>query len=127
MRWTDLLCLSLIFGLALAYFFWPREAGSTGRLAQIDFEGRVVMALPLHAGQEERVFSLPGQEQVEFKLYKDGSIAFYHANCPDQICVRTGHLSRVGDFAACVPNRMSIQILQEEGGDQAEAPDQVIG
>lgn len=128
MRWSDLCLLGLVLVLSLVYYFWPREQHPGERLAQIDHEGRLVMAIPLHEGQEERIFSPPGLEQVQFKLYKDGSIAFYKAQCPDQICVRQGRLGQLGDFAACVPNRLGLQILSAETEETQElAPDLIIG
>jgi hypothetical protein len=33
------------------------------------------------------------------------------ADCPDQVCVVTGWLSRPGQLAACVPGRLLIRVV----------------
>lgn len=47
---------------------------------------------------------------IMVETYKDGSIAVVHANCPDQICVHTGRVSRAGQSIACLPNHVIIKI-----------------
>ncbi|MBQ3379522.1 MAG: NusG domain II-containing protein [Clostridia bacterium] len=42
---------------------------------------------------------------------KNGSAAFIYADCPDGDCVRSGVLSPRHNFAACLPNRVSISIV----------------
>jgi hypothetical protein len=58
---------------------------------------------------EDQVFSVPGKPKVTFEV-KNHAIAFTHSNCPDQVCVRSGWLSKTGDFAACMPNQLSVWI-----------------
>ncbi len=48
---------------------------------------------------------------------KDGRIHFKEAHCPDQICVKTGWLSKPGQTAACLPAKVLIRI---EGSDVSE-------
>ena len=33
--------------------------------------------------------------------------------CPDKICVRMGWLSRPGDYAACLPNKVLAEIIDD--------------
>ena len=32
------------------------------------------------------------------------------ADCPDQVCVRTGRLTRAGQVAVCLPNRVILKL-----------------
>ena len=43
-----------------------------------------------------------------------GAIYFEQADCPDQLCVSAGRLSRPGQVAVCLPARVSIRL---EGRD----------
>ncbi len=33
--------------------------------------------------------------------------------CPDKICIRMGWLERAGDYAACLPNRVLVEVGAE--------------
>jgi hypothetical protein len=41
---------------------------------------------------------------------QDGQIWFVSSSCADQVCVNTGRLTRAGDIAVCLPNRVIVKI-----------------
>lgn len=43
--------------------------------------------------------------QVEGK-----TVRFSASSCPDQVCVRTGTLTRAGQTAVCLPNRVIVRL-----------------
>lgn len=48
---------------------------------------------------------------------EDGAVRVVKANCPDQICVKTGWISSPGVPIVCIPNRIMIVIPRKN--DQA--------
>lgn len=50
------------------------------------------------------------------------TVRFSESTCPDQVCVRTGTLTRAGQTAVCLPNRVIVRIT---GG--APAVDAIAG
>jgi len=54
---------------------------------------------------------------VEICVSADGA-RFVHSDCPDGVCVRTGKITRAGQAAVCVPNRV---VLVLEGGADADS------
>ncbi len=48
-------------------------------------------------------------------LAEKGRIRFLESDCPNQICVKTGWLSKPGDRAICMPSKVVITIV---GGDK---------
>ena len=38
------------------------------------------------------------------------SISVTHADCPDQVCVRTGRAEKKGDVIACLPHKLLIEV-----------------
>ena len=46
---------------------------------------------------------------------------FVESQCYDHTCERTGWVSRVGDTAVCLPNRMMIKIVGAGSGDGVDA------
>lgn len=43
-------------------------------------------------------------------LAENGKIKFEQAGCPDQICVKTGTLTKPGDIAVCLPSETIVVI-----------------
>jgi hypothetical protein len=118
-RRADAIAILAIALLALAvWMFQSREAGDCFEIYK---DG--VFALRVEPGPD-REFSLPGYEHVVFSL-KDGALAFLSSDCPDQICVKSGYLSRAGQTAACLPNRFTIRVVSKK--KSSDAIDAVAG
>ena len=72
---------------------------------------------------EDRIFSLDEVPQVQLEI-KEGRIRFLSSDCPDQTCVRSGFISRPGEYAVCLPHRLMIRIPEN---DRSKNPDAVTG
>lgn len=44
---------------------------------------------------------------------KDGGIAFIDSPCPDHLCEGFGILKNIGDWAACMPAKASVTIVEK--------------
>ena len=65
---------------------------------------------------DDTVFELPHMPHVTFEV-REGQIAFVKSDCPDQICVLTGFLSRPGQMAACLPNSLIMVVKNRTADD----------
>lgn len=106
----------IILLLALAGMFWlvysyMNRADSP--YAAVYYKDELVTTVKLDKNQS---FSVDPAPQVGFEV-SDGAICFSHSDCPDQVCVLAGRLSHPGDFAACLPNGLSVWI---EGGETVD-------
>ena len=125
-RKSDIIIICIIAAAAvLAWLIYGSFYGHSGKYAEIYCRSELVKTVDLTAGEEGR-FSLEQAPNVVFELYKDGSIAFVQSDCPDKICVKSGKLHRVGEYAACIPNKIYIKILADESLEP-EQPDIIIG
>jgi hypothetical protein len=97
---------------ALAYFL-TRPAAKQGAVAEIIVDGAVVQTVSLG---RDSVFPVPGREEVILEVH-DGAIRFIESSCPDKICIKTGDLRHGGESAACLPNRVLVRVLAEDGAD----------
>ena len=93
---------------------WPAQNGAYGRISA---DGAVVLTVDL---SEDAAFGLPQNPRVRFAV-RGGAVAFTESDCPDKICVRSGFLSRPGQMAACLPNRVSLVVAGTDGADSADA------
>jgi hypothetical protein len=125
-RKTDLIIIAAL--ILIGIIVWAGFSGVFGRsgaAAEIYYKSELVKTVDLSAGKDER-FSLEQLPNVVFHQYSDGSIAFEESDCPDKVCVKSGHLHLVGQTAACLPNQIYIKIIGT-GAAQPAAPDIIIG
>jgi hypothetical protein len=85
--------------------------------AEIYYQSRLVKTVDLKLGVE-KYFSIDENKNVLFHLFSDGSICFEESNCPNKLCVKTGRISKPGQFAACIPNHILLKIVPADDGDR---------
>ncbi|WP_010632128.1 NusG domain II-containing protein [Sporolactobacillus vineae] len=116
--------LVLISFLPVGMFSYvhAREAGNAS--------SRLIAVVSLNNKQIRQVVLTGNTKTEEFTVYtKSGDyntievnknrIRIKKANCPDQICVRTGYISEPGQTIVCLPHRVVIEIHR---ADRSEAP-----
>ena len=105
---TVILIVSFLLWAGLR-FLPPKSATR----AEIYYKTDLVETVDLHTGKD-RLFSVPGHENVVFHLFEDGKISFEQSDCPDKVCIHTGKLDRTGQTAACLPNEMILKIVSDK-------------
>ena len=59
-----------------------------------------------------------GLNRIEVKA---GKISMTEADCPDELCVKTGKISRTGETIVCLPHRVVIEIKSTQGGNTIDS------
>ncbi|MDD2579137.1 MAG: NusG domain II-containing protein [Clostridia bacterium] len=114
LRWGDWLLYLLIAGLAVGLM-----TGLIGPVRQravravLSDSGRTIAQFDLSAETESGSKAIDAHGHHYVLEWEEGRIRFAEADCPDQICVRTGWISRSGDMAACVPGQLVLRIEGE--------------
>jgi hypothetical protein len=93
--------------------------------AEIYYYSELAETVSLNSG-EERTFSIPQNPNVVFHLDEEGNIAFIASDCPDKVCIHTGKIHRVGEYAACLPNGIILKIVPKGERDDGDA-DIIVG
>ncbi len=105
---SDILVIAALLLLALGiHFFYQSQFNKTNLVADIYYENHLIDTIELREGQA-REWHYNQHPPVVFALYDDGSIAFKSSDCPDQVCVNSGHLHSEHAFAACLPNQFLL-------------------
>jgi hypothetical protein len=99
--------LALVPSLYAAYW----GDGTAGDTAVITVDGREWGRVDLHAPRELLVEGRNGPSRL---LVADGRIRFVDSPCSGKLCIHQGWISAGGEFAACLPNRVSVQVLAAE-------------
>ncbi len=120
-KWGDGLIIALVLALALAialpFYLRPTDALT----CEIVQDGAVVQTIPLTTGLDETV-TVTGAVTNTISLTAEG-VRVAASNCPDQVCVRSGLLTRAGQSAVCLPNRLVVRLT---GGAEAPLVDAVV-
>ena len=109
----DFFIISFIILVAFSVFgFFYVMSNEKSPIAVIKNNGATLSQYQLIFAKDQIVTI---NEHVKIEI-KNKKIRFLESDCPDQICVRTGYISKAGQSAACVPNKILIEII----GDKQE-------
>ncbi len=120
-RWFcrgDLIPIALCLAAAIAVCVWCTCRAQGQELCVTTPTEERVYALTDH--REETIVGNNGLKLT--LVIEDGAAYVHQADCPDQVCVHTGRLTRSGDSAACLPAGV---VLTVRGEKDAAAPDAV--
>lgn len=78
---------------------------------RITVDGSVVMNRALSAFADETEYRLTTENGEVVVILNDHEVYIQSSDCPDQICVQTGKLTKPGDGAICLPNKIVVQIV----------------
>lgn len=86
------------------------------REAQVYKEGRLVQTIKLRPDYREEL-RLGGAERYNLIVADDGRVRMAEADCPDQICVRTGWVSAAPQQIVCLPYRVVVKVVSSSPPD----------
>ena len=75
-----------------------------------------------YALSEDRIVRIEGERGFNLLVIQGGEAWLSEADCPTQLCVKTGKIRFAGQSIVCLPHRLAVRIL---GG--ASALDAVTG
>ena len=108
-RKRDLLIFLLAAVLAgVGFWQWIPKSGAP--VAVIEQDGKEVRRVELNSITQPETLVLDGEISVTV-LLEPGQVSIIHSDCPDQICVNTGVLTRPGQSAVCLPARVAVRIV----------------
>jgi hypothetical protein len=64
---------------------------------------------------------VPGPLGDTVVVIENGSVRVVSSPCPEKICIKTGRISKPGQWIACLPNKVFISIR----GRRSEQPDAI--
>ena len=85
--------------------FW--QLGERGDTAEIQVGGKPYAVMDLHNNQTLAVAGRLGDSVLEVH---DGEVRFRTSPCRGNHCVHSGWLRIGGEFAACLPNAVSLRV-----------------
>jgi len=119
-RFGDVLVYLFIFLLIAGSFFGLYQMGRGVEKNQVTVEvnGRVWGTYDIpDNGKEEVVRIDAGNGGYNILVITGSGIYMKEANCPDQICVNFGRISKPGQTIVCLPHKVVISITGDQEGE----------
>lgn len=113
----DVLIILLFSALCVLLFLLPLFSGGSGLVAVVYCGGEKETEIDLSTIEKPFEISVGGC----LLLVEKGGISFSGADCPDKLCVKSGRLSKNGDTAACVPNKVVVKIENKKEKEPFDA------
>jgi hypothetical protein len=102
--------LSALILLGFLYSNYWRDA-YLGNQAAIMVAGKHWLNVDLFQNQW---IDVPGALGVSKIQVEDGKIRFVQSPCDSKQCIHQGWISQGGELAACLPNKVSVQVLSAD-------------
>lgn len=111
MRWGDGVVIALVLLLAgVIVLLLAHGQRGDALYAEIYIDGVLTQRIALDAETSQELVLEEGNT-----ITIDGnSASISHATCEDQVCVRTGTLTRAGQSAVCLPHRVVLKLQAAE-------------
>ncbi|MBO4927935.1 MAG: NusG domain II-containing protein [Clostridiales bacterium] len=106
-----LLCTIMIAGLAI----YGQATRSRSRYVRITQNGRILMERDLQEFQDPVEFRIETDAGHMVIVISSEKVYVKESDCADKICVHAGDLTKIGDGAVCLPNRVVVQIVSGSG------------
>ncbi len=115
-----ILVLSMVIIAAAAFLIINFAVKKDGSYAVIKVDGNVIKTQDLNSG--ETTIEVNGyQGGVNKVVINDGKVSMTEADCPDELCVKTGKISRVGETIVCLPHRVVVEIKGSQDDDSIDS------
>ncbi|NLP46870.1 MAG: NusG domain II-containing protein [Epulopiscium sp.] len=97
---------------------------SVDQVAIIKQNNKIIDVIELSSVKEPVIIEIKDENKKYNKIeIQSGRIRFIESSCPDQVCVHTGWINEAGSIAVCLPNMISIEIIQAQ---QTKEVDDVV-
>ena len=109
MKIADILLITLL--LVLSFVPLTFSTQTTAKTAVITIGNEIYKTIDLSVDGSFQIKTPKGENTVEIK---NNSIAVISADCKDNICVKSGAISKHGEIIACLPHKLLIEIKDED-------------
>ena len=116
----DIVIIVLLIGLSFTPHLifaktWSKDYSST--YANIKISGKVYKNIPLTEKNGEQTLVVETDHGNNTIVITGDTIQITEADCHDDLCVKQGAISKVGQSIICLPHELIIEIKGEESSD----------
>lgn len=112
-----LISVFLIIGIVSPFLILGKSDNVT---AQIIKDKKVIYSIKLNELDKPVAFEVE-DKYINYITAEKGRIHFLSSNCPDEVCVHKGWISRSGQTAVCLPNGVIVKIIGQSKNSDTDA------
>lgn len=112
LKWGDCIIIGVVLLLAAALTAPMAQNTAGGQLYAEVWQNDVLVERVVLTEETDRTIDLDGHNVI---VLEAKTARVESADCHDQVCVRTGTLTRAGQVAVCLPNRVVLKLVGETG------------
>ena len=125
----DVILITILLVISVFIYVGVKLTKKTGKSVEVSVDGTVMYSFSL---EENREFVINGYDGgTNYLVIENGEAYLKEASCPDLLCVHMGKISSVGQSIICLPNRVVVEIVDEEtpfgNNDSEEDVDAIVG
>ena len=109
-----ILIVVVLVAAALLYFSGILSPGGKGAEAQVYVDGQLKETIDLSKDGE---YTFETENGVNTLKIENGEAKMISADCPDQICVNHGAVSKENESITCLPHKLIVEI---HGGEKTD-------
>lgn len=113
----DIILAVIVICVCAAVYFVSGSAGK-GLTVTVTVSGETVHTAKLDNVKEPYFFKTETVPETVIRISSDG-VCFESSECENQLCVKSGTLTRAGSTAVCLPAGTSITLTSEKDGVDA--------
>lgn len=116
---TWIIIIGLLLVLSCTAILYTTCFHTTGTIAYIYQDGECIRSIDLSKITEPETFTITGENGSNTILIEQGKICISEADCPDQVCVKSGWLTYVTPIV-CLPHKIVISLESKEENNSLE-------
>ncbi len=106
--------LLLISIMSLWILSWDVDKAE-GKRISVQIDGREVDSLELNRENVGKSFKYKSKYGSNIIHLSENGVFMERSNCPNQICIHQGEITRKGGMLVCLPNHLLIEIKSSAG------------
>ncbi|CEH32920.1 NusG domain II-containing protein [Romboutsia lituseburensis] len=113
----DIVIIILLFILSFTpNIIFSKTISNSNKLvyASIKIDGKLYDNIPLSTNKGEKKSNIKTATGNNSILISDNIIKVISADCKDDLCVKQGEISKVGESIICLPHKLIIEIKGDE-------------
>lgn len=105
---------SVMITVAAAFYAYAGDSGP------LHVRIRSTDAVYVYSLDADREIPVEGPLGTTWVHIHDGTVAIVDSPCPNKLCVQAGELSGSGEWSACIPNKVFVQVEGGSGDDEVD-------
>lgn len=113
----DIIIIILLFILSFTpNIIFSKTIHNSNKLiyASIKVDGKLYDNIPLSTNKGEKKLNIKSSSGNNSILIRDNTIKVISADCKDDLCIKQGEISKVGESIICLPHKLIIEIKGDE-------------